>query len=367
MRSKNILELCLSPDLGGLELYMVRASHFLDDKTKVISVISEAGKLEQYYKNTPFKYEKIQRHSTLLSFVSAKKLAKIIDENAIDVVHLHWTKDIPVAVLAKLFSKRKPKLVQTRNMTMTRFKDDFYHRFLYKNMDLMLPVTYQVKEQLEKFIPADIRPKVEVLYMGAETPEFIEDAQKQKLRAQYGLSDVFTVGIVGRIEDGKGQYLVIEAVKKLLGEGVNVQALIVGHAMNDEYLQSLKEGVKQENLEQKIIFTGFTREAQKLMQLCDTLVLATDRETFGLVLIEAMACGICVIGTNNAGPLEIIDDHQTGLLFNKRDSDDLAEKIKLLAEDETLRNALARSGKMKANEVFESKKQFEKLYKILCD
>ncbi|MBU1658726.1 glycosyltransferase family 4 protein, partial [bacterium] len=180
-------------------------------------------------------------------------------------------------------------------------------------------------------------------------------------------SDVFTVGIVGRIEDGKGQYLVIEAVKKLLGEGVNVQALIVGHAMNDEYLQSLKEGVKQENLEQKIIFTGFTREAQKLMQLCDTLVLATDRETFGLVLIEAMACGICVIGTNNAGPLEIIDDHQTGLLFNKRDSDDLAEKIKLLAEDETLRNALARSGKMKANEVFESKKQFEKLYKILCD
>jgi glycosyltransferase involved in cell wall biosynthesis len=365
MRNKNILGLCLSPDLGGLELYMVRASHFLDDKTKVISVINEAGKLEQYYKDTAFKYEKIKRYSTLLSFFTAKKLAQIIDENQIEVVHLHWTKDIPVAVLAKLFSKQKPKLVQTRNMTMTRFKDDFYHRFLYKHMDLILPVTHQVKEQLERFIPVDIRPKVEVLYMGAETPEFIDDAQKQKLRTEYGLGDIFTVGIVGRIEEGKGQYLVIDAVKKLLHEGINVQALIVGHAMSEEYLQSLNEGVKKENLEEKIIFSGFTREAQKLMQLFDCLVLATDRETFGLVLIEAMACGICVIGTDNAGPLEIIDNKESGLLFKKRDSDDLAEKIKLLVNDEELKERLGTVAKEKALRVFDSTKQFEKLFTIL--
>jgi L-malate glycosyltransferase len=118
MINSNILELCLSPDLGGLELYMVRASHFLHDKTNVISVINESGKLEQYYKDTEFRYEKIKRSSTLLSFLTTKKLAKIIDDNSIDVVHLHWTKDIPVAVLAKLLSKQKPKLVQTRNMTM---------------------------------------------------------------------------------------------------------------------------------------------------------------------------------------------------------------------------------------------------------
>ena len=62
-------------------------------------------------------------------------------------------------------SKRKPKIIQTRNMTMTRFKDDVYHKWLYKNIDTMHAVTQQVKEQLEKFIPLDIRPRVAVVYM----------------------------------------------------------------------------------------------------------------------------------------------------------------------------------------------------------
>ncbi|MCX6076323.1 MAG: glycosyltransferase family 4 protein [Campylobacterales bacterium] len=362
---KNILELCLSPDLGGLELYMVRASHFLHEKVNVVSVINEAGKLEQYYKNSIYKYEKIKRHSPLLSILSAKKLASIIDENKIDVVHLHWTKDIPVAVLAKLFSKQKPKLVQTRNMTMTRFKDDFYHRFLYKNMDWMLPVTYQVQSQLEKFIPNDIRPKVEVLYMGAEAPILIDSQEKIKLKNSYKLGDSFIVGIVGRVEMEKGQYLVIEAIEKLIADNIDAKALIVGHAMDENYLISLKSEIKEKNLHNSIIFTGFTTEAQKLMQLCDCLVLATQRETFGLVLIEAMACGITVVCSDSGGPLEIVDDNETGLIFKTKDSADLYKKIKLLEENVALKNRLAHAGKEKSNAVFDSQKQFTKLQSIL--
>jgi L-malate glycosyltransferase len=363
---KKVLELCLSPDLGGLELYMVRASHFLHAKTGVISVINSKGKLEQYYEDGAYVYEKLERRGLLLSFLTARKLAAIIDANAVDVVHLHWTNDIPTAVLAKLMSRRKPKLVQTRNMTMTRFKDDLYHRWLYKNLDMMLPVTYQVKAQLEKFIPEDVRPKIEVLYMGAESPELIDKETKQKLRGQYGLGDdVFTVGIVGRIERGKGQYLVIDAVRQLITEGAKVQALIVGHAMDEAYLDTLKADVERENLQENIIFTGFSREPQKLMQLCDTVVLATESETFGLVLIEAMRCAIAVIGTDNAGPIEIIDDHQSGLLFKKNSSGSLAEKIRMLLEDPELKMKLAYAGKQKADEMFESTKQFEKLSGIL--
>jgi len=95
------------------------------------------------------------------------------------------------------------------------------------------------------------------------------------------------------------------------------------------------------------------------------LVLATDRETFGLVLIEAMACGICVIGTNNAGPLEIIDDNETGLLFEKNSSESLSEKIELLINDNELKSRLAEAGREKAECVFESKKQFERLTQYL--
>ncbi len=363
--NKNILELCLSPDLGGLELYMVRASHYLHDKVNMLSVINESGKLEQYYKDSEYNYIKIERHSTLFSFLTAKTLAKIIDENSIEVVHLHWTRDIPVAVLAKKLSKQKPKLVQTRNMTMTRFKDDFYHRFLYKNMDMMFPVTFQVKDQLEKFIPNDIRPKVETLYMGASTPTIIAKEEKDDLRYSYKLNDSFTIGIVGRIEEGKGQYLVIDAVKKLIEDSIDAKALIVGHAMEDSYLDELKEQIKKDSIEGSIIFTGFTTKVQQLMQVCDVIVLATNKETFGLVLIEAMKCGIAVVGSDSGGPLEIIDDKQNGLLFKTKDSNDLYLKLKTLYENEDIKKEYALKGQNKANDMFDDIKQFEKLKKML--
>lgn len=346
---KKILELCLSPDLGGLELYMVRASHFLN----ALSVINPKGKLEPYYHDTQYRYATIGRFSFL-------KLARLIDENEIDVLHLHWTKDIPIAVMAKLFSRKKPKLVQTRNMRMTRFKDDFYHRFLYKNMDMMLPVTHQVKEQLEKFIPADIRPTVEVLYMGAEIPNYLSADEKEAFRQQAGFGEEFVVGIVGRIEEAKGQHLVLEALKQLNLAGIASKALVVGHAMDDNYLKEL-----QHEYAEYAVFTGFTREAQKYMQVCDALVLATENETFGLVVIEAMMCGVCAVASDSGGPLEIIEDGVDGVLFKTRNVVDLTLKLTELCNDDERRERLAAAAKIKALDTFESQKQFKKLDSVL--
>lgn len=346
---KKVLELCLSPDLGGLELYMVRASHFLN----AFSVIGVKGKLEQYYRDTEYRYAAIGRYSFM-------KLARLIDENDIDVLHLHWTKDIPIAVMAKLFSRKKPKLVQTRNMRMTRFKDDFYHRFLYKHLDMMLPVTYQVKEQLEKFIPSDIRPIVEVLYMGAEIPYSLSTDEKEVFRQNAGLGNEFVVGIVGRIEEAKGQHLVLEALKQLNLIGIASKALVVGHAMDNNYLEAL-----QKEYSEYAVFTGFTREAQKYMQVCDALVLATENETFGLVVIEAMMCGVCAVASDSGGPLEIIEDGVDGVLFKTRNVADLSVKLIELCNDSERRERLAAAGKIKALEKFESQKQFGQLSTIL--
>jgi hypothetical protein len=85
-----------------------------------------------------------------------------------------------LAIMGKLLSKRSPKVVQSRHMSMTRFKNDFYHRFLYKNLDSILAVTQQVKTQIERFIPADIRPPTEVLYIGAEQPTLISSEDRAK-------------------------------------------------------------------------------------------------------------------------------------------------------------------------------------------
>lgn len=358
----NLLELCLSPDLGGLELYMVRAAKALNESMNVISVINPLGKLEQYYKDTSYPNITLAKNSNIVMFLAARKLSRIIDENNIDVVHLHWTKDIPIAVMAKLFSVRKPKLVQTRNMTMTRFKNDFYHRFLYRNIDLMLPVTHQVADQINTFIPQEVRPKVEVLYMGSDQPELLDDNAVNVLRDELGMNGQFVVGMVGRINEAKGQHLLIQAVAMI--DDSSVHAYFVGHEMEKGYIDQLKDIANNLGISERIHFLGFMKNPHHFYQVCDTVVLASKRETFGLVLIEAMQVGTAVIGSNSGGVVEIIDDGENGLLFEALNAGSLAEKIVQL-NDDSLRERLATSGKSKAENIFSNEKQFNELEKIL--
>jgi len=358
MSQKNILEFCLSPDLGGLELFMVNCYEHFKTKGKAYVIVAPQKKLAGYLDDATF-----LKRNKFFPIIPALKLAKFIDKNEIDFIHFHWTRDIATVVLAKVLSQRKPQIMQTRNMTMTRFKNDFYHKWLYKNISTLHAVTYQVKEQLEKFIPKDVCPKVEMVYMGTKELT-IEQNRIEVLRSEYRLEESFVVGIVGRIEELKGQYLVIEAMEKL--KELDVKALIVGHTMDEVYLKGLKEKVKSLGLEDKVIFTGFTKEVDTLMQLFDVNILATPKETFGLVVIEAMMNKVCMIATNKGGPLEIIEDEKDGLLFD-RTADDLAEKIKMLYNDREYKERLALAGYKTAKEKFDAEVQLEKLYGVICE
>ena len=364
MKKINILEFCLSPDLGGLELFAVDCCEGFRRFGDCKLMVQDGLKLDKYTTGLDIDISYLKRNK-LLPMIPAYKLAKFIDENDIDVIHFHWTRDISTVVLGKLLSVKKPKIIQTRNMTMTRFKDDFYHKWLYKNIDKIHAVTNQVKEQLERYIPSDVRPKISTVYMGTKEKTINSD-RLISLREEYRLTDVdtFVVGIVGRIEEAKGQYIVIEAIDKL--KHLNIKAVIVGDTMDRKYLASLKEKSKILGIEDKIIFTGFTKEVDAHMKLFDVNILATPKETFGLVVIEAMINQVCMIATNKAGPLEIIDDKKDGLLFD-RTSEDLADKIKSLYDDREYTHKLAEAGYQKAKKMFDKDLQNEKLYAEIGD
>ena len=360
---KTIIELCMSPDLGGLELYMVRAAKALKSSFDVISVINKDTKLGQYYDGDD-KVIQLPKSSNFFMFGSAKKLAKIIDKHSVEVIHLHWTKDIPFVVLAKLLSVKKPKLVQTRNMTMTRFKDDFYHRFLYKNMDMMLPVTHQVKEQLQRFIPQDIRPEIEVLYMGSDKTELLSDTELEEFKKSIGFAKSdFNVGMVGRINEAKGQHLLIKALSKI--EDKNVKAYFVGHEMKKGYIDELKNLAKELGVESRVFFLGFMKNPHHFFQACDVIVLASKKETFGLVLIEAMQVKTAVIGSNSGGVVEIIEDEQSGLFFDVGSYESLAQSITKLKNNPELLHHISVVGYEKCKKMFSNELQFEKLGEIL--
>ncbi|WP_119184142.1 glycosyltransferase, partial [Arcobacter porcinus] len=155
------------------------------------------------------------------------------------------------------------------------------------------------------------------------------------------------------------QHIVLEAVEKLRVNGLNIRALVIGHYMDKRYFDDLQ--LKYPNA----IFTGFKPNPMDYMQISDCFVLATKKETFGLVLIEAMKSGICVLASKSGGPLEIIDDEKTGLLFEPMNSEDLAIKLKIIYEDNDFRKSIAKKGKEKSDIYFDSLKQFEELKNIL--
>ena len=346
-----ILEICLSKDLGGLELYVKNITQNLN----TYAFISKKSKLKEIFSRGDLKYFESENFKIFTLF----RLLKIIKKNNIEILHFHHRRDMLLAVLVKAFFNKKLKLVYTRHMHMTRFKGDFYHRFLYKNINLIIAVSYLTEKQLIKFIPDEIRPNIITSYIGVKNPANISKDYKIKLKNRFGLKDEFVIGIFGRIEEAKGQHIVLRACEILRQNGYNTKVLVVGGCMDKNYLNSLKSKFIND------IFVDFVDEPTDIMQICNVVVLASKNETFGLVLVEAMRCEVAVLGSNKGGPTEIIDDKKTGLLFKSFDSEDLANKLEILIKDESLRLNLAKNAKIKADEKFDEKRHFEEIKEIL--
>ncbi len=354
--NKKILEVCLSPGLGGLELFTLQCYQNFSQKGVCHIVAAPHKKLDMYINDSKVLHIK---RAKFFPFIPAFRLAKYIDRMDIDILHFHWNKDIITVVLAKLLSNKKPSIILTRHMGMTRFKNDFYHKWLYRHISKIHAVTQKVKEQLIHFIPADIRPEIELIYLGVEPKKEIDTTF---LKERHHLKDEFIVGIIGRIQEGKDQHIVIEAIAAL--KMLNLKLFIIGDTMDEGYLQQLHKLCKSLDIEERVIFTGFTKETDAYMQLCDITVLATKNETFGLVIIESMANGTPVIATDRGGPLEIIDDRKDGLLYDGT-KEDLANKIAQLYDHREQQQLLKNSSLKKITTKFNKTNQLKKLYDFL--
>ncbi len=361
----NILELCLSPGLGGLELYVFRSAQALAKHNKVIAVLSTEGKLTRHFsEHSNIASEHFKKSFKHLPLFNARKLASIIDREDIDVIHMHWGNDLALAALAKKMSGKKPALVYTRQMKITRYKNDLYHRFLYQQMNLMLTISKQLEDEAKEFIPGH-DDHITTFYYGVNAPQqLLSPEEKSTQRKAMGFDDDdFVIGLLGRLEKGKGQHLLIEALSLAVRDGLDPRALIVGHEMIPGYRNTLQQLAESMDVANNIVFKDFVNDPQRLMQLCDCIALTSFEETFGLVLPEAMRAGVAVIGSNRGGVPEIIDHESTGLLFESGDPVSLYRQIARLYTDAAFRNTLAANGKKKADDVFNNDVHFSALEK----
>ena len=356
-----ILEICMSSGFGGLELYVLKVAKFLTINEKKINVLT---------KNKSFLSDNLSKYNILndnfssvfhhFPLYSALKLAKYINLNEIDILHIHWGNDLLFAVLGKVFSRRKVKLVYTRQMSLTRKKTDIYHRFLYRNVDVYLVITKALYDDAIKYLPLH-EEHIHLLYYGVPAANGSKNNCDEYLNNSRMDKDVFKIAIFGRVEKGKGQHLVIAAARNLLEQGQKIQVAIIGHVMDKDYFKQLETDIKDNNLDSDVFYLGFHSSPTSIMPCFDAVVLATKCETFGLVLPEAMRAGVTVIGSNCGGVPEIIQHEKTGLLFESENVVDLTTQLSKIVADKDFCKKLANAGKKDADERFSEEKHFDRL------
>jgi len=182
---------------------------------------------------------------------------------------------------------------------------------------------------------------------------------------------------VGRLVEKKNHALVLNALVKVRGRFPNIKYLIAGDGPESE---SLKDLSKRLGLNGNVLFLGSMR-GPKLVQLynfCDLFILPSkerrmnnngriDAETFGIVFLEANACGKPVIGGNSGGIPDAIEDGVTGYLIDPGNEGELAVRIIELLSDKEKAEKMGQAGRERAVAQFDWKKVTNKFDAFLAE
>lgn len=185
----------------------------------------------------------------------------------------------------------------------------------------MIAISKFIADQLVDLIGVK-REKISVVYYGVDLIKFKMREFRWENAARYN------IGCVARLEAEKGIEYLIKAVKIVKEFIPFVRLIIVGEGPERKKLVWLSERL---GLKEQIQWVGYQKEIEKWYVFFDTLVLPSiKRESFGVTLIEAMACGVPVVGSRIGGVPEIIDHKTDGLLANPGDSQHLADQLMYL-------------------------------------
>jgi len=315
---------CSSISWGGLEMNTLRyAKAFQSEGFQIQVYLVEGTTLFQHAMEMELPRLGVIRNKKYFDFKEARLLAKQFEKDNIDVIHFRDNRDLDFLGWVKFFSNRKMKLVYHQAMQLGVAKKDFLHTLRFKRIDAWVSTLNYMHKQ----VIAYTRFPTENLYV-IPLGTTIDDASilsKEVARATLNLSkDTFTVGVVGRLDEKKGQLEVIRAISLVKESNKNLHIVFIGDKTKneaDKYVQKLNEAIEQEQLQEIVSFIPHQSNMQKLYGAFDLVIVPSWEETFGTVTIEAMASGVPVIGSNTVGTAEILENEQ--FLFQANDPSSL--------------------------------------------
>ncbi|MBN1114580.1 MAG: glycosyltransferase family 4 protein [Oligoflexia bacterium] len=342
-----ILICCTSVSWGGLEQVAFRDALVLQSKGMDVHIlgIGDSPLMESCVRNR-IRFHKVLCEGKYVNPCLIVQMRLLCVKHKYDVVHIHCFNTI-FPLLVALMGLDIP-VAATRHIYVEHNKKDFFHRWYLNRINRVFAISDFARKNILDTYPFTPE-KVESLYIGIDLKKYVRSREKgREFRLKYNIpEDRKIVGIIGRIDNMKGQMEFVEAARIITADKNDVHFLVVGRPTSDEYenyFELLKLKIHEYNLASRFTFTGFCEDVSMPLSAMDVFVAPSYFEAFGLTAIEAMACKVPVIMTNRGSIDEIIPDPGYGLRIEPRSSNEIADAVNLLLNDEKqARDMAARS------------------------
>lgn len=364
------------PTVGGSGIIATELGKLLAENGHEIHFITSRVpfRLDKVYPNI-FYHEVEVNHYPVFQYPPydlslASKMAEIVDQEKLDILHVHYAVPHAIcAILARDIANHPVKVVTTlhgTDITVLGVDHTFKKMIRYgiEKSDAVTAVSKSLVSQTEEMIEA--KQLIQVIYNFVNEQEYFPKTNPE-LKRQYSIKDDEKIIIhisnfrkVKRVED------VIYTFREV-HEQIKSKLLLIGDG--PEYT-AMKNLVASLNLEEDVLFLGKQSNISELLSIADLMLLLSEKESFGLVLLEAFACGVPGIGTNVGGIPEVIKHGETGFVVEKGDYKKAAAyALKLLNDAEKL-EAFSKSSIQHARDHFRSDLivgQYIKLYEQLLE
>ncbi len=324
------------PELGqgGVELGTIQIAEALSDKGIENYVASSGGRMEYQLDRLGVDHFTLPLKSKnpLTMWRNAQKLAKIIKEKHINIVHARSRAPAWSAYWAA--KKAGAHFITTFHGTYGLGPHNI--KKIYNKIMAMGEKVIVISSHIKNHVVQNYHTPTEKLVFihrcvdtDKFSPQNITAERLQNIIEQYDLpTDKKLILLIGRLTRWKGQELLIEALAKLK-ERQDFHCILTGDDQGrTKYTQELIEKIKQYGMNDCYTFIRHTDDVPALMKACDIVVSASlEPEAFGRIAAEGEAMGKIVIASDIGGSLDNIKDNITGRHFKSGDADDLAQKI----------------------------------------
>jgi L-malate glycosyltransferase len=365
------------PTVGGSGVVATELGKLLAEKGHEIHFISSSlpFRLKKMYHNIYYHQVEVNQYSVFqyppYDIALASKMAEVANREKLDILHVHYAIPHAVcAILAKQMISRDIKIVTTlhgTDITVLGYDPTLSEaiKFGIEKSDFVTAVSNSLVKQTYELLKTT--KKIETVY------NFIDERVHKKVNSQ-SLKDKLHISNDEKVIIHVSNFRAVKRVPDVINSFAKIikhipaKLLLVGDGPEMSTVCNL---VTQLGLRDKVLFLGKQDNLADLYSLSDLMLLLSEKESFGLVALEAMACGVPCIGTDVGGIPEVIEDGVNGFICEVGDINRIADKAVSLLKDRILYEKFSDEAISVVREKFNAELvvgQYEKIYyKLLSD